>query len=335
VLGGYSPQQEIYSIDECFLDLSGFGHTRLLAYGQQMRRQVKQWVGIPVCVGIAPTKTLAKLANHCAKKNLAGEDGVCDFAALDKNEYEALLAKLPVEEIWGVGRRLTARLNENGIHTVQQLRDADAATLGRQFSVVLERTIMELRGVSCMELEEVAPAKKQIISSRSFGAYVYTLPELEEAVATYIARAAEKLRAQGSVAGAVEVYIRTNPFSEKQPQYQRAIAVPLTQSTSDTMRLTRAALWGLRRIFKPGFAYQKAGVMLMEIAPASQVQGVLFEPGSAARPRLMEVIDAANARWGGGTLKLAAEGVEKSWQMKRGLKSPSYTSQWDELPRVN
>ncbi|KAB2310638.1 Y-family DNA polymerase [Betaproteobacteria bacterium SCN2] len=335
VLGGYSPQQEIYSIDECFLDLSGFAHFDRVAHAQAMRRQVRQWVGIPVCVGIAPTKTLAKLANHCAKKDFAGSDGVCDFGALSKSEYEALLNSLPVAEIWGVGRKLTARLHDMGIRTVKALRDADARTLRENFSVVMERTILELRGVSCLELEEVAPAKKQIISSRSFGTYVTTLAGLEEAVATYIARAAEKLRAQDSVAGAVEVYIRTNPFSEKQPQYQRAIAVPLTEATNDTMRLTRAALWGLKRIFKPGYAYQKAGVMLMEIAPTGQVQGVLFGPSTSARSRLMEVIDEANALWGSGTLKLAAEGVEKSWQMKRGLKSPSYTSQWDELPRVN
>jgi DNA polymerase V len=334
VLGRYSPQQEIYSIDECFLGLDGFGHFDLVAHAQRMRQQVKQWVGLPVCVGIAPTKTLAKLANHCAKKNLAGSDGVCDFGALAKTECEALLAQLPVQEVWGVGRKLTARLNDCGIHTVKQLRDADAATIGQQFSVVLERTIMELRGVSCLELEALAPAKKQIMSSRSFGAYVHTLPELEEAVSAYIARAAEKLRAQESVAGAVQVFIRTNPFNEKHPQYQQAIAVPLTQATSDTVRLTRAALWGLKRIFRPGYAYQKAGVMLMELSPAASTQGVLFGAGNPARPALMDVIDRANAQWGRGTLKLAAEGVSKSWHMKRGHKSPGYTSAWAELPRV-
>ena len=172
------------------------------------------------------------------------------------------------------------------------------------------------------------------MSSRSFGAYVHALPELEEAVSTYIARAAEKLRAQGSVAGAVEVYIRTNPFSEKQAQYQRAIAVPLTCPTSDTVRLTRAALWGLKRIFRPGYAYQKAGVMLMDLSPAGQAQGMLFEIASQERPALMEVIDRANALWGSGTLKLAAEGVSKPWQMRRGNKSPAYTSRWEELLRV-
>jgi len=335
VLASYSPRQEIYSIDECFLGLDGFSHYDLMAHAQKMRQQVKQWVGLPVCVGIATTKTLAKLANHCAKKGLAGQDGVCDFGQLAKDEYEALLATLPVGEVWGVGRKLTARLNELEICTVKQLRDANAATIRREFSVVLERTIMELRGISCLELEEIAPPKKQIMSSRSFGAYVHTLPELEEAVSTYIARAAEKLRAQGSVAGAVEVYIRTNPFCEKQPQYQRAIAVPLTQPTSDTVRLTRAALWGLKRIYRPGYAYQKAGVMLMDLSQAGQAQGVLFETASRERPALMEVIDRANALWGSGTLKLAAEGLEKSWQMRRGNKSPCYTSRWEELPRVH
>jgi DNA polymerase V len=331
VLGLYSPRQEVYSIDECFLGLEGFSHYDLGAHAQKMRQQVS----IPVCVGIGPTKTLAKLANHCAKKNLAGEDGVCDFGRLNPAEYEALLANIPVSEAWGVGRKLTARLYELGIQTVKDLRDADASTLRRQFSVVLERTVMELRGISCLELEELAPAQKQIMSSRSFGTYIHTLPELEEAVSTYIARAAEKLRAQESVAGAVEVYIRTNPFSEKEPQYQRAIAVPLTRPTSDTVWLTRAALWGLKRIFKSGYAYQKAGVMLMDISLAGQAQGTLFDSPTQERPALMEVIDRANALWGSGTLKLAAEGVEKNWQMRRGHKSPCYTSRWEELPRVN
>ncbi len=155
VLGRYSPRQEIYSIDECFLGMDGFSHYDLIVHAQKMRQQVKRWVGIPVCVGIGLTKTLAKLANHCAKKNLACQDGVCDFGRLGSAEYEALLASIPVSEVWGVGRKLTTRLNELSIQTVKDLRDADAATLRRQFSVVLERTVMELRGISCLELEEL------------------------------------------------------------------------------------------------------------------------------------------------------------------------------------
>lgn len=214
------------------------------------------------------------------------------------------------------------------------LRDADTAVIRREFSVVLERTVRELQGVSCLALEEVAPAKQQIMASRSFGEYVYALPDLEEAVATYISRAAEKLRRQRSVANSVQVYIRTNPYSEKQPQYQRGITVPLTLATSDTVRLTRAALWGLKRIYRSGFAYQKAGVMLLDLHPAGQAQGVLFPTTSPGRPTLMEVIDRANARWGRGTLRLAAEGMRKPWQMKREHVSPAYTTRWDELPRV-
>ena len=304
--------------------------------GQRIRRQVKQWVGIPVCVGIGATKTLSKLANHCAKKGLAGEEGVCDFGQISESELDSLFARIGVNEVWGVGRRLTERLGGLGITTVRDLRNADAGMLRRGFSVVLERTVKELRGLSCLELEELAPAKKQIMCSRTFGAYVHSQTELAEAVASYMGRAAEKLRRQQSMANAVEVFIRTNPFNEHHPQYQQAIVVPLlTQATSDTVRLTRAALWGLKRIYRPGFAYQKAGVMLMDLHPAGQTQGVLFETASPARPALMQVLDQANGRWGRGTLKLAVEGVIKPWQMKRERKSPAYTTRWEDLPKVN
>jgi DNA polymerase V len=200
ILGDYSPHQEIYSIDECFLGFDGFPAAELAAIGQRIRRQVKQWVGIPVCVGIGATKTLAKLANHCAKKGLAGADGVCDFGRMQPAELDELFGRIAVGEVWGVGRRLSEKLAARGIATVRELRDADAVTLAEAFSVVLQRTVMEVRGISCLELEALAPAKKQIVSSRSFGTYVTTLDELEEAVSTYTARAAEKLRRQPTVA---------------------------------------------------------------------------------------------------------------------------------------
>lgn len=335
ILGSYSPQQEIYSIDECFLGLDGLEHLDLMAWGQRMRRQVRQWVGIPVCVGIGSTKTLAKLANHCAKKNLAGIDGVCNLDLLDEQAQDELFARIPVGEVWGVGWRLTEKLAARNITTVRELRDADARTLRDAFSVMLERTVMELRGVSCMELEEMAPAKKQIVSSRAFGAYVYTLTELEEAVSLYMARAAEKLRAQQSVAGAVQVFIRTNPFKDDHPQYQAGVTVPLASPTADTRRLTHAAHLGLKHLFKPGYAYQKAGVMLMELREAGHEQGMLFDEPAPDRPKLMDVIDRANGRWGRGTLRLASEGVEKAWHMKRGNLSPAWTTDWTQLPRVN
>ena len=333
VLGQFSPEQEIYSIDECFLGLDGLSmsHPDLAALGQAIRQRVEQWVGLPVCVGIAATKTLAKLANHCAKKSLAGQSGVCDFGRMTHTELSALFSTLGVGETWGVGPRLSEQLADRGIATVEALRQADAKTLRREFSVVLERTLMELNGIPCISLEDAAPNKQQIISSRSFGSYVHDLAPLREAVASHVAIAAEKLRGQGSLAGMVQVNIRTNPHGKNQPQYQRGLTVPLPEASDDTLRLTRAALWGLRRIYRPGFAYQKAGVAMLNLTTATHAQASLF---SAAKDntRLMQVMDRINATWGRGTLRSAAEGIDQAWQMKRGRMSPGYTTCWDQLP---
>lgn len=330
ILGEYSPDQEIYSIDECFLGLDGISHLDLIEYGKQIRRQVKQWTGIPVCVGIAETKTLAKLANHCAKKALAGSDGVCDFNRMTLTELSRLFGGIEVGEVWGIGRQLTRKLGDRSIRTVEDLRTADAKTLRREFSVVVERTVTELNGIPCMELEAVVPNKQQIQSSRSFGSYVYDLPQLREAVASYIAIAAEKLRRQGSLAGMVQVYIRTNPHKEA-PQYQRGLTIPLPEATDDTLRLTRAALWGLKRIYRHGFAYQKAGVALLDLTDKANTQMSLF---SSAKDNtcLMQVMDRINATWGRGTLRSAAEGIERGWKMKREQMSPGYTTNWAQLP---
>lgn len=332
VLGQFSPDQEIYSIDECFLGLEGFSHLDLVEYGKQIRQRVKQWVGIPVCVGIAETKTLAKLANHCAKKNLAGSDGVCDFNRMSGHELSSLFSSIEVGEIWGVGRQLTRKLVELGISTVEDLRTADARTLRDRFSVVLERTVAELNGTPCIEIEHDVPNKQQIISSRSFGSYVYDLEPLKEAVASYIAIAAEKLRGQGSLAGMVQVYIRTNPHKDA-PQYQRGLTIPMPEATDDTFRLTRAALWGLKRIYRTGYAYQKAGVALLNLTDAKNRQMSLFSTAKD-NTKLMQVMDRINAIWGRGTLRSAAEGIEKGWKMKRERMSPCYTTCWGQVPIV-
>lgn len=331
VLGQYAPEQEVYSIDECFLGLTGFGHYDLAAYGQTIRQHVQQWIGIPVCVGFAATKTLAKLANHCAKKSLAGQNGVCDLNALSDGARSQLFSQLPIEEIWGIGAQLSRQLRERGIATVEALRTADPKPLRRTFSVNMERTIAELNGESCLSLEEVAPAKQQIMSSRSFGTYLYELPELEQAVASYMANAAEKLRHQASLAGLVHVFVRTNPFRSDAPQYQKSLSIPLPSPSADTRRLTAVALWGLKRIYRPGFAYQKAGVMLGNLSQIGIKQFTLFEKRQD-RPALMQAMDRINAVWGRGTLKLGAEGVQQDWKMKRGMMSPRYTTCWSELP---
>jgi len=335
VLSQFSPHLEVYSIDESFLELSEFATVNLSEYAAEIRQRVVDWLGLTVCVGIGASKTLAKLANHCAKKSLAGANGVCDLTAMSSEEVTTLMERIPVGEIWGVGRKITAKLEAMGIRTVRQLRDAECETIRRRFSVVLERTVCELRGTSCLELEEVAANRQQIISSRSFGEYVYQLPDLETAVATYIGRAAEKLRSEDGLAGALTVYIRTNPFSEREPQYQKTLTVPLPEATADTRVLV---LWGLRvlkNIFRPGYAYQKAGVMLSDIRPRLLRQGSLLVTGNTeSARRVMQTMDAVNRRWGRGVLRVAAEGLDKPWQMKRGKLSPRYTTSWRELAVV-
>ena len=330
VLAQYSPDQEIYSIDECFLGLDGFGHVDLVEYGNAIRMRVRQWVGIPVCIGIAKTKTLAKLANHSAKKELAGNDGVCDFTRMGAAELSRLFSCINVSEVWGVGRQLTRNLGDMNIHTVEDLRLADVRSLRDRFSVVLERTVAELNGVACIELGHDMANKQQIMSSRSFGQSVYDLTSLSEAVASYIATAAEKLRAQGSLASMVQVFIRTNPHKDA-PQYQQGLTIPLPDATDDTLRLTRAALRGLKQIYRPGFAYQKAGVSLLNLTNAATAQLNLFAP-ARDNIRLMQVMDRINATWGRGTLRSAAEGVRRTWNMKQQRMSQKYTTCWSQLP---
>lgn len=225
------------------------------------------------------------------------------------------------------------------INTVMALRDADPTLIRSRFSVVLERTVRELRGESCLELEELLPAKQQIMNSRSFGQYVYDLKDLREAVAHHIGKAAEKLRRQGSVAGAVQVMIRTNPFSVKEPQYQRTVTVPLPALSDDTRELTRCALRVLERIYQPGYAYQKAGVMLLELQQRDQQQVDLFSNTADTQrsAELMQTLDAINARWGAGTLRVSAEGdglKVPEWRMRRNNLSPAYTTNGAQLPVV-
>ena len=336
VLAQFSPDIEVYSIDESFLLLDGFDASRLTAYGQHIRQRIQQWLGLAVCVGIAPSKTLAKLANHCAKKNLAGHSGVCNFTTMSATSLDTLLARIDVGEVWGIGRKLTAQLQAIGIHTVRDLRDADASQLRKRFSVVLERTVRELRGTACLALEDMMPDRQQIICSRSFGERIFTLDALQEAICSHISRAAEKLRAQDALAGAVTVSIRTSPFAPNQPNYQKTITTALAEASADSRVLARCALHILKQIFLPGLAYQKAGVMLSDIRPRRAQQTALFSsahdtPESA---RLMQTLDRINARWGRGTMRLAAEGFDHSWQMKREHLSPCYTTEWNDLPHV-
>lgn len=334
LLSRFSPDQEVYSIDESFLDLTGIP-VRHDDYGQRMRATIRQCVGIPICVGIAPSKTLAKLANHVAKKR-PSHNGVCDFNEMSASGLDELLAEIEVGEVWGVGRRIAARLQEMNIHTVLDLKRSPAGRIRAEFGVVTERTVAELNGECCLELEDVAPPRQQIICSRSFGSLVANLPDLEQAVIAYASRAAEKLRGEHSVASGIQVYIRTNPHMEREPQYQQAILMPLPLPTADTRLLCQAALSGLRRIYRSGYAYQKAGVMLTEITPASARPRSLFDDIDAQErsASLMSTLDRINRRMGSGTVQLLGEGLRKRWAMKRGNLSRRCTTEWGELVTV-
>ena len=335
ILREFSPDQEIYSIDESFLDLTEFKSLDLIRYGHQMRQRILKWTGLPVCVGIASTKTLSKLANHCAKKRPIF-NGVCNFNAMPKSELNDLLSQIEVGEIWGVGSKLAPKLQALGYNTVLDLKRADADSLRQQFSVVMQKTINELNGIVCIEMEEVAPPKKQIVSSRSFGHAVYDYNSLAESITLYMSRAAEKLRKQQYYAGSVYVFIRTSEFKPEFPYYSNGMTISMPSPTDDTRQLVNVVLWGLKQIYKPNFNYAKAGVMLSELVPSEGVQTDLFSqvqvsPKSKA---LMAAMDKINRKMGKESVKLASEGFKRPWKMKQENKSPCYTTKWEDIPIV-
>jgi len=331
LLGDFAPGQEVYSIDECFLSVAGLPDP--VETGRQLKAAVKQSLGLPVCVGIAPTKTLAKLSNNIAKST-SRFGGVFDYCTLAPEKQIQVLKAMSASKVWGIGRNLTEKLQSRGIYTAYDLRESDADQMAKLFSVVVKRTILELRGEACIGLEHVGEARKQILSSRSFGRNVFDLAELEEAVAQYATRACEKLRRDCSVTSEVQVSVRTSAYSENNFSDSQVIALPY--ATDDTMLLVKTAIQALRAIYQKGYSYQKAAVSFSKVQPKEGRQISLFAPSGAEEKseKMMKALDAANTRWGRGTVFLAAEGIEKPWQMKAEYKSPAYTSNWNEIPTV-
>lgn len=328
-----APRVEVYSIDEAFLDLTGIESAiSLVEFGQQVRERIGHWIGITVCVGIAPTKTLAKLANHAAKKYPATQ-GVVDLTNPDRQRR--LLALVPVDDVWGVGRRLSKRLNALGITTALDLANASPRAIRDQFSVVLERTVRELNGESCIELEEIPPTKKQIVCSRSFGEKVTHFEFLREAICEYATRATEKLRKEQQQAKVMTVFIRTSPFKDNEPQYSNSASGELLIPSCDTRDFIELANHLLKRIWKDGFRYAKAGVMLSDFYDPGMFQPGLFDDVSTRSnsQQLMSVLDTINQS-GAGKVFFAGQGTKKDWSMKREHLSPAYTTRWDQLPRV-
>jgi DNA polymerase V len=343
---GLGHTQEVYSIDESFVDLSGIPGD-LVRRARTIRQRIHQWIGIPTCIGIGPTKTLAKLANAIAKSAErkpgsypAHHAQICHLGACNAQELAALLQATEVGDVWGVGRKIGAQLRENGVHTALDLQRMSPAAAKAGWSVVLEKTVRELNGVPCIEFEDEPPAKQQIACTRSFGHPVTELIELQEAVTEFACRAAEKLRKQNSHTGHIMAFIRTSPFRKQDPQYSRSASVPLPSPTSDSAHITQAANAIIKRIYRPGFKYAKAGVMLMDLQPATREQLTLDfdETMPENRVRLMDAMDQVNQRYGRGTLKLASAGAPRAiklWAMRQEHKTTAYTTDWAGLLSVH
>jgi len=329
----FAPKQEVYSIDESFLELTGYTRD-LTAYGQMIKNTVKQDTGLPICVGFGHSKTLAKLANHCAKK-APGMNGVCDLTSMSEAELNAILEKLPVSKVWGVGSKIEEKLNRLGVENVLRLKRADCKRIRDEFGVVLERTVKELNGEVWLDLEEGLPEAKQVMSSRSFGVRVDNIKDMQEAISMHAANASQRLRKKGLYASAVYAFIMNSPHDQAD-YYSASLAVGLPSPTDSSFHIANAALWLLKQLWKDGVYYQKAGVMLMDLVPAGGLQQDIFgySDDEEKTSNLMAALDRVNTKYGRGTVKLASEGVANGWSMKRALKSPNYTGDWKELRKV-
>ena len=331
-LESLAPRVEVYSIDEAFLDLTGVAYSQgLTEFGLEVRRTVQKHIGIAVCVGIAPSKTLAKLANHAAK-TWPKTGGVVDLTS--KERQRKLLALLPVGEVWGIGGKLTKRLQQLGVDTALQLADADPKFIRQHFSVVVERTVRELNGESCIALEEMAQTKKQIISSRAFGERITDKQQMREAISEYVSRACKKLRQEQQEAKYLTVFLRTSPFSDKDAPYSASKSVELDSPTGDTRIFLAKAMQLLDGLWLDGYRYAKAGVMLSDFYdPGVHQPGLFDEPliKKESDHQLMQLIDNLNAKHGK-TIWFASQGTKQDWSMKRELLSPAYTTNWRDLP---
>ena len=331
-LESFAPSMEVYSIDEAFLDLTGVCHRNPTSYGHRISKAVIKATGIPVCVGMAPTKTLAKLANFAAKK-WKHTEGVLDLS--DPARRAKLMKLVPVGEVWGIGSKTSAKLNKMGIVTVWDLACQSSQRIHKQFNVTVARTVMELNGTACMELEDITPSKQQIVCSRSFSRRLTTYSELSQALSEFCSRAAEKLRHQHSVTGCVSVFIRTSPFNPQEPHYERSATLKLTAATQDTRTLITAGNRLLAEIFRKGYDYQKCGVQLSHIQPVTtRGQCELFDFADDSLPTenrsLMATLDKINQRFPK-KLSIAATGTDKSWKPKTERISQRYTTDWKEL----
>jgi len=326
-LARFASDVEIYSIDEAFLGLNGFENYELSKYCQYIRRTIKQWVGIPVSIGVSTTKTLSKIANNLAKKNKE-YDGVCILKSwFDINEALKLTS---IEDVWGIGRRLSVFLKKYKINTAYDFTQLDKGWIRKNMGVVGEKTFLELCGISCIELELIPSDKKSCCVSRSFSKPVEKIDDLEESVSSYGTRVAEKIREEGLVAESMSIFVLTNYFNRKEKQYSNSIKLQLPYPTNNSIKIVKRALEGIKKIYRQGYRYKKAGVILYGLTKAKQTRGLL-DYDRESSDSIMNTLDRINERYGSSTIRLASEGVDKSWSMRRESVSPCYTTRFDDL----
>ena len=327
IISSSSPYTEIYSIDEAFVELSSLP-IDYESYAHQLRQTILQHTGIPVSIGIASTKTLAKVANHKAKKD-DSLNGVCSL--VNYNNIDRILELTEVGDVWGVGRRLSKKLINHGIHNAKLLKNCSDSWIRKMMSVNGLKTITELRGISCIPLEEYSMTRKSCCTTRSFGKLLTTLEDIEQAVTTFARRAAERIRSESLAASCVSVFVRTNPFDKKSAYYSNGASRTLSHPTHDSITIIETALLLTKRIFKNNYQYKKAGVLLSGLCDDSEIQETLFEKNYNQNSDLMSAIDAINYRYGRDTLQMASECKVGNWKQKRENCTRNYTTQIDRL----
>lgn len=340
IVAGFGPVHEAYSIDEAFLDLTGVETESFTELGRALKARLWKWIGLPVCVGIAPTKTLAKLCDHFAK-TYPVYGGVVNWFDLSPERRKKALSITPIGEVWGIGRKTEEKLLREGIENVWQFSQADVFTLRRRYGVVLERTLREIQGVSCLPVESVPKPKEQILRSRSFSHATNDRSVLLSSVSTHMTEVARQLRREKAEAKKAGVFFLTSPFKENEPWHAAEPVTELTLPTSDTMRLVEVACRLVEAHWRPGFRYCKAGAFVTDLIPegSCSVTGSLFdlpdEERDATRRRLMECLDDLTRRFGKGAWKIGSSGLADGWQMKRDRLTPAYLTRWADIMTVS
>ena len=322
------PAYEIYSIDEAFLDFSGIKDP--YNYAIHLRDKVRRWTGVPISIGISYTKTLSKVAGHIAKKS---DDGVCYLK--DKSQISDILGKLPLDEIWGVGVRYAIKLKKYGIHTASDLLECDETWVRKMMNVVGLRMVRELKCIPHFNLEEDRSMKKSICTSRSFSVEVKEYSRMSEYVSMFASRCSEKLRSEQACARSISVFMYTNRFRPRARQYSGYFSMDFHTASSDAITVTKLAIECLKKIFKSGYSYKKAGVTLSGIVPRNQVQLSLFDSSDRKKSdKLMETMDAINGNMGRDILKLSSSGIDNKWKIGKERLSPCYTTRWSDILKI-